>query len=322
MKFCFFLILLIPYLGKTQNLTGVWEGTGGGTTYIKLVVKHKKDSVFGYTSDRGGGYCTASFIGIYNKKTKKLTGRNVYMLENSGTHGPAKYNWTYSKEADGEYLRENSGNILDMILGIETSEQWLKRVSKKPELLKIQKPQTPKIEAPKPTPIEKKKPAEVKPPPKKPVPPIVKENIPKQPKPDDKITAKPDVQPAPPKPSELLIIKNERSSKVIQTIKTKESSIRILLYDNGEIDNDTVTVFFNNKVILEKFMITDKAKELIIPVSRNSENLIELFANNLGTIPPNTALLVIYAGEKRYELHASYDLKNNAGILVEYDPDF
>lgn len=245
------------------------------------------------------------------------------MLENSGTHGPAKYNWTYSKEADGEYLREKSASLLDMIFGIETSEQWLKKISDTPELLETSKPMTPKNEEPQKPSGEKEKPVEVKPLPKTSEPQIEKDEIGREikRKPLEKIPAQPNISPTT-KEVELIKIKKERSSKVIRTIKTKEDSIRILLYDNGIIDNDTVTVFYNNKVILEKYMITSQAKELKIPISKTSENLIELFANNLGTIPPNTALLIIYAGEKRYELHASYDLNNNAGILIEYDPKY
>lgn len=313
--------MLFPLLSYSQNLTGVWEGEGGGVTYIKLVVSHKGKKVVGYTSDKGGGYCTASFSGVYNKETRKLTGLNIQMIENSGTHGPARYNWTYSKEADGEYLRENSTSLLEKILGID-SDQWLKRVSRKPELLKTTEPAVVKEDVQKQTPPVKTK---------TPVKPAIKTNV--LPKEKDKITGIITTRPivnTQPKPietpekydPEILKIKQQRNSKFIQTIKTREDSIRILLYDNGIIDNDTVTVFYNNKVILEKYMITDQAKELKIPVNRNSKNIIELFADNLGTIPPNTALLIIYAGQKRYELHASYDLNNNAGIIIEYDPNY
>jgi hypothetical protein len=43
-----------------------------------------------------------------------------------------------------------------------------------------------------------------------------------------------------------------------------------------------------------------------------------LFANNIGTIPPNTALIILIAGKKRYEVHASYDLSTNAKIIFQY----
>lgn len=61
MKIVIFLIMLVPSLAKSQNLTRVWEGRGGGVKYIKLVVTQRGDTLFGYTHDKGGGYCTATF---------------------------------------------------------------------------------------------------------------------------------------------------------------------------------------------------------------------------------------------------------------------
>ena len=47
---------------------------------------------------------------------------------------------------------------------------------------------------------------------------------------------------------------------------------------------------------------------------------IILYAENLGSIPPNTALIVVNAGNKRYELHASASLEENAVLVFEYAP--
>jgi hypothetical protein len=43
-----------------------------------------------------------------------------------------------------------------------------------------------------------------------------------------------------------------------------------------------------------------------------------LVANNLGSIPPNTALLTIEAGKERYQLKAAADLTKNAVILFKH----
>jgi hypothetical protein len=85
------------------------------------------------------------------------------------------------------------------------------------------------------------------------------------------------------------------------------------------VDGDTVTVFFDNSIILDRYMISDKAKVFTLPVSKDGQpHSIELFANNLGTIPPNTALIIINTGKERHELRASYDLQTNAKIIIQY----
>jgi hypothetical protein len=43
-----------------------------------------------------------------------------------------------------------------------------------------------------------------------------------------------------------------------------------------------------------------------------------MVANNLGSIPPNTALMVVTTGDKHYELFISSDEKKNARIVIEY----
>jgi hypothetical protein len=46
-----------------------------------------------------------------------------------------------------------------------------------------------------------------------------------------------------------------------------------------------------------------------------------MVAENLGSIPPNTALMVITAGAKRYELFITSTEQKNAVVVVEYKPE-
>lgn len=324
-KILLLLLLSLPAVSKAQDLTGTWIGKGGGTTYIKLVIRHTRDTVFGYTYDEAidDSWCRASFHGKYDKNALRLVGYGGVMLEQSGSHGTTTYNWRYSKEADGEYLRENLGarSLLDQLLGTRGEPQWLRRVSNKPQKLDSTMREVRKLQAPKPTP--RPAPPAPKPPvkpaprpaPPTPKPPAPKPEPPKPVEPEKKIEpVKPPVTIAP----QLVKAKKERSSKLVRTIFTEADSVNLFIYDNGEIDNDTVTVFFDDQVVLDKYMITDKAKVVTLPISKNREHVVELFANNLGTIPPNTALVVIVTGKKRYELFASYDLKTNAKIVFKY----
>ena len=45
-----------------------------------------------------------------------------------------------------------------------------------------------------------------------------------------------------------------------------------------------------------------------------------MVADNLGSIPPNTALMIITTGGKRYQLFISSDKQKNAKVVVEYQP--
>lgn len=112
-----------------------------------------------------------------------------------------------------------------------------------------------------------------------------------------------------------------RSNPLIKTITTHKPDIKIELYDNGDIDGDTITVYHNNQVIAWKKGLTDKP--VTINVKADELDVLHEFvmvADNLGSIPPNTALMVITTGGKRYQLFVSSDKEKNAKVVVEYAP--
>jgi hypothetical protein len=89
------------------------------------------------------------------------------------------------------------------------------------------------------------------------------------------------------------------------------------MYDNGEIDYDSVSLFLNNKQILQKSMLTHKAIRLTIDLDPNLEvNELSMFAENLGMIPPNTAALILYDGNTRYETMLTSDLSKSATLRI------
>ncbi len=110
-----------------------------------------------------------------------------------------------------------------------------------------------------------------------------------------------------------------RQNEVVHTVKSDTSLIKIDLYDNAEIDNDTVTVFVNNKLLLYKQRLTDKALTVLFNAFPATNYELMMYADNLGAIPPNTALLVVTAGTKKYELRVSSSEQKNAVVRFRYD---
>ena len=86
--------------------------------------------------------------------------------------------------------------------------------------------------------------------------------------------------------------------------------------DNGDIDGDSVTLIYNDKVITTHQRLSDKPITFTLKVDRGKcRNELVMYAENLGSIPPNTALMVIYDGKKRYELNIS-STKNSNGVVA------
>jgi N-acetylmuramoyl-L-alanine amidase len=113
----------------------------------------------------------------------------------------------------------------------------------------------------------------------------------------------------------------KRIIKDSKTIQVKTNKIKIDLYDDGDIDNDIVSVYFNKTLVVDKRSLTASAHSFTVNLDPNSSNELILYADNLGSIPPNTALMVITDGTTRHEIRLSADLKNNASVRFELKKD-
>jgi hypothetical protein len=109
----------------------------------------------------------------------------------------------------------------------------------------------------------------------------------------------------------------KRVTKSDQSLYFQSDSLLLTLYDNGEVDGDTVTVLMNGNVIFSKAGLSTIAntKTIYITPGMDSVNLV-MYAENLGSIPPNTGLMIVNDGEKKYYVRFTADLKTNAAIVL------
>jgi len=118
----------------------------------------------------------------------------------------------------------------------------------------------------------------------------------------------------PPAPSVL----KTRENPLVKEIATEAGEIKIDVYDNGEIDGDSVSIYHNNALIGSHLRLTDKPISFSITVDPSQpHHEIIMVAENLGTIPPNTSLMVVTTASKRYEVFISSDEQRNAKVVFD-----
>lgn len=106
----------------------------------------------------------------------------------------------------------------------------------------------------------------------------------------------------------------------IQEIKVDTGKIRLDFYDNGEIDGDTISVLLNNAIVVANQRLALKPVTVEVNVDlEHQEQEITMVGENLGSIPPNTALLIITSGKKRYRLYLRSTEKKNAQVRFIYE---
>jgi hypothetical protein len=86
------------------------------------------------------------------------------------------------------------------------------------------------------------------------------------------------------------------------------------------IDGDTVTVLINNKLLVYRQMLTDRPLTLHVNAFPGTEYELVMYADNLGTIPPNTELMMVTAGSEKIEVFLSSSEQNSAAVRFVYKP--
>ena len=113
----------------------------------------------------------------------------------------------------------------------------------------------------------------------------------------------------------------ERENNLVKTITTSEENIQIELYDNGTIDNDTITVYHNNEMVVANRRLSYQPISIKLKCNKSdSRHELIVVAENLGDIPPNTALMVVKAGKERYEIFLASNEQRNAKVIINYVP--
>ncbi len=129
-------------------------------------------------------------------------------------------------------------------------------------------------------------------------------------------TTQPDFKPEAKLPPTL----TQRKNELVKEIKVDTGNIRLDFYDNGVVDGDTISVYVNNMPVVTNRMLTTRPITTYVRIDLfRKEQEVIMVGENLGSIPPNTALMIITAGEKRYQLYLVSDEKKNAMVRFIYE---
>jgi hypothetical protein len=114
------------------------------------------------------------------------------------------------------------------------------------------------------------------------------------------------------------VLKN-RTNELLQTLTVNHNTIEIRIYDDGAIDNDTVSVYYDNKLLISRARLSDQpiTTKIAVEPSDHPHQLV-MVAENLGDIPPNTSLVVVMDGDKRYEERIISTEQKNVIINFQY----
>jgi hypothetical protein len=124
--------------------------------------------------------------------------------------------------------------------------------------------------------------------------------------------------------SEQLTFTNmqKRKDSVFAILQLPDSMtlIELALYDNAEIDGDTVSLFIDNVLVLHKVPLSTKPliQRIHKPASKKVVD-VKIVAENLGSIPPNTAVAQVRTGASTRRFFLKSDFTSNGIIQFKWE---
>ena len=346
--FTFFILLLVTITAFAQNVTGIWRGNfvqnsfGFGEDKYRFEVQvaekpnHALQAVT-YSYKTTVFYGKAEATGIFTAKSKNFLLKELKLVDLKITEPQSgaclmtcylDYNKMGSLETlTGNYTSISIKDKSDCGSGrvylerattsdfykeefVTKREKELKKKTQAPPVAKKTPPTPPKPLAPKKVIVKPGAEDNLVSRKKNPTPETAHE-----PKKDEPVKVAPPVVKTFPKPE----IMRTRSNDLQKTLYTSAKEFKIELYDNGEIDGDRISVYHNNELIVSNKQLTNKPITFTIKADENtSVHEFVMVADNLGTIPPNTALMIVTAGDQRHEVFVTSTEQKNAVVRVEY----
>jgi hypothetical protein len=349
-----FLFVLFPCRSFCQDLTGIWKGyfiTDGGESYrLEFQIEQNRTrTVTGVSYSYGDNikfYGKATMTGRYTKETKSFLIQEIKTVEVKSAGGGTcimNYRFSYSKSGSEEYLEGSYLGKSEDRTNPKNNGVWgdcgggrvfLRRVKKSDfyvEPFLRNKQATNKEDS------VAKKPA-AKPPAKTPVKPdrrpsvttrkpVAKPSVTNKPAGKDKTdTVRRKVQDiiVSEKPVEkprinIPVTTRSRKNELVQTLNVTSEEIKVRLYDNGEVDDDTISVYMDGKPLVTSQRLSTVPISLTVKMDPdNPEHTLVMVAENMGRIPPNTSLMIVQDGDKRYQVSITSTEQKNAMVRFRY----
>jgi hypothetical protein len=111
-----------------------------------------------------------------------------------------------------------------------------------------------------------------------------------------------------------------RSNPVVKNLVVSTNEVTLNIYDDGAIDHDTISVYLDNKLVINHAMLTDRPIVLTLHLDESNDyHELVMVADNEGEIPPNTSLMIVKAGDKEYEVRITSTEQKNAVVTFKFE---
>ena len=112
---------------------------------------------------------------------------------------------------------------------------------------------------------------------------------------------------------------NGREVKIRKALHFNSNEITFTVWDNQSFDGDIISLFLNEKCVLDNYLLTKEKHSFTIQLEDAEKQQLTLYAHNVGKIPPNTVSLLVSDGttKKRMTLSSYLTSCSAVDIVIE-----
>lgn len=107
-----------------------------------------------------------------------------------------------------------------------------------------------------------------------------------------------------------------RPTKTQAEFITSSKFLKLIVWDNKEVDGDTISVFLNNQCVLHYYGLQSKKHVVGIELDPTKEHQLVLYAESEGSRPPCTASIALRDDKRKQDFVIKSSLKENGAIKI------
>lgn len=120
-------------------------------------------------------------------------------------------------------------------------------------------------------------------------------------------------------PDIYVLTDTTREVDVQESFTVRNKRVKIAVWDRNEVDGDIVSLYLNDELVKKNLRLKKRKKRITVKLQPGS-NILVMYAENLGTIPPNTAALQIKDGKKKRNVTLVSDNGKSGAVELIYRP--
>ena len=112
----------------------------------------------------------------------------------------------------------------------------------------------------------------------------------------------------------------DRELSVQKVVEVSSNRMELSVFDDEEIDGDIISVFLNDRLLLEEYTL--KAEKKILDFALDPQvNLLVIYAHNEGSLSPNTIAVELNSGTFSENFKLRSDMNISAAIQIYSIPN-